>query len=95
MLAWRQGMSDKEMEDLAAYFASLPARPRRATADARRGAVRGRRGAGGQRTLRHLPPAGASRARAQMPRLTGQREDSLAHALTQYRDGRRMGRTRR
>jgi cytochrome c553 len=84
-----QGLTDAEVEDLAAFYAALP--PGQAGRPAR-DAARYRAGAALAERLRcgvcHLPEF---QGRAQMPRLTGQREDYLAHALTEYRDGTRRG----
>jgi cytochrome c553 len=84
-----QGLTDQEVEDLAAFYAGLPAghaeRPPRDPARYQAGEVLAERLRCG---ICHL---GDFRGRAQMPRLTGQREDYLVHALTQYRDGTRRG----
>jgi cytochrome c553 len=84
-----QGLTDQEVEDLAAFYAGLPAgHAERLPRDA----ARYQAGAALAERLRcgvcHLADF---RGRAQMPRLTGQREDYLAHALTEYRDGTRRG----
>jgi cytochrome c553 len=85
-----QGLDDGQIEDLAAHFAALPPGPPpdRGEADA----ARVRDGAALSQKLNcgvcHLPTYAG---RAQMPRLAGQREEYLAHALTQYRDGTRRG----
>lgn len=84
------GMADKDIEDLAAYFASLPPgppedrSPRDPALFARGEALAGPRHCG----VCHLPDF---RGRNQVPRLTGQREDFLAETLKAYRDGRRAG----
>jgi cytochrome c553 len=84
------GMADKDIEDLAAYFASLPPgppedrSPRDPALFARGEALIGPRNCG----VCHLPDF---RGRNQVPRLTGQREDFLAETLKAYRDGRRAG----
>ena len=85
-----QGLSDTEIEDLAAHFAALPPGPppqRRP-----RNAAQFQAGAQLSERLRcgvcHLPDY---RGRAQIPRLAGQKEDYLAHALKGYRDGTRHG----
>jgi cytochrome c553 len=84
-----QGLTDQQVEDLAAFYASLP--PGHADRPAR-DAARYEAGAALAEKLRcgtcHL---GQFQGRAQMPRLTGQREDYLSHALTEYRDGTRRG----
>jgi cytochrome c553 len=85
-----QGLADEQLEDLAAHFAALPPGPApdRGEADA----ARAREGEALSRRLNcgvcHLPTYAG---RAQIPRLAGQREDYLIHALTQYRDGTRRG----
>lgn len=84
------GMADKDIEDLAAHFASLPPgppedrTPREPALFARGEALVGPRHCG----VCHLPDF---RGRNQVPRLTGQREDFLAETLKAYRDGRRAG----
>ena len=85
-----QGLEDGQIEDLAAHFAALPPGPPpdRGEADA------GRAGEGAALSQRmncgvcHLPTYAG---RAQIPRVAGQREEYLVHALTQYRDGTRRG----
>ncbi|MCO6418322.1 c-type cytochrome [Siccirubricoccus sp. KC 17139] len=89
MPALTQGLTDQQVEDLAAFYASLPpGHAERGPRDAARYAA----GAALAERLRcgtcHLPQF---QGRAQMPRLTGQREDYLVHALTEYRDGTRRG----
>jgi cytochrome c553 len=85
-----QGLDDAQIEDLAAHFAALPPGPPpdRGEADA----ARAEEGAALSRRLNcgvcHLP---SYAGRAQIPRLAGQREDYLVHALAQYRDGTRRG----
>jgi cytochrome c553 len=84
-----QDLTDPQVEDLATYYASLPAGHEERPA---RDAARYQAGAALAEKLRcgvcHLPQF---QGRAQMPRLTGQREDYLIQALTQYRDGTRRG----
>jgi cytochrome c553 len=85
-----EGLGDAEAEDLGAFFASLPPAPAedRGPADPARMAT----GSALAQRLRcgicHLPDF---RGREQMPRLAGQREDYLLHALRQYRDNQRIG----
>ena len=85
-----QGLDDGQIEDLAAHFAALPPGPPpdRGEADA----ARVREGEALSKRLNcgvcHLPTYAG---RAQIPRLAGQREEYLVHALTQYRDGTRRG----
>lgn len=90
MPEFARGLTDAQVEDLAAWFEGLPpapaedAAPRDAALAARGEALAARMHCGSC----HLPDY---RGRAQMPRLAGQREDYLVHALTQYRDNRRVG----
>lgn len=85
-----QGLGDTQVEDLAAHFAALPPGPPpdRGEADA----AKAREGEALAAKLNcgvcHLPTYAG---RAQIPRVAGQREDYLVHALTQYRDGTRRG----
>ena len=85
-----QGLDDTQIEDLAAHFAALPPGPPpdRGEADAAKAregqALAARLNCG----VCHLPTYAG---RAQIPRVAGQREDYLVHALTQYRDGTRRG----
>jgi len=85
-----QGLEDGEVEDLAAHFAALPPGhpPDRGEADAAKAregeALAARMNCG----VCHLPTFAG---RAQIPRIAGQREDYLVHALAQYRDGTRRG----
>jgi cytochrome c553 len=90
MNAFTAGMPDKDIEDLAAYFASLPPgppddrRPRNPDLFAAGQAAAGPRHC----AVCHLPDY---RGRNQVPRVAGQREEFLVSALTAYRDGRRAG----
>ncbi|HYF08044.1 MAG TPA: c-type cytochrome [Acetobacteraceae bacterium] len=90
MNAIAQALSDREIEDLAAWFASLPPGPPedrgpRDPALAERGrALSARMNCG----VCHLPDYSG---RNQVPRLAGQREEVLVHAMTGYRDGTRRG----
>jgi len=90
MPEFARGLTDQEVEDLAAFYAALPPEPppdREARDEAR--AARGRELAAQHRCgICHLPDF---RGRNQMPRLAAQREDYLVHALTQYRDNQRVG----
>ena len=85
-----QGLEDEQIEDLAAHFAGLPPGPPpdRGEADAAKlreaEALAQKLNCG----VCHLPTFAG---RAQIPRIAGQREDYLVHALTQYRDGTRRG----
>jgi cytochrome c553 len=83
-------MPDKDIEDLAAFFASLPPgppddrRPRDAALSAAGQALIGPRHC----ATCHVSDFGG---RAQIPRVAAQREEFLARAMTEYRDGRRAG----
>ena len=90
MQAFVEGLPDQDIEDLAAYFASLAPgaaedrSPRDAALVARGEALLGPRHC----TSCHLPSLAG---REQVPRVTGQREEFLARTLADYRDGRRNG----
>nr|WP_232478743.1 c-type cytochrome [Roseomonas rosulenta] len=90
MLAFAQGLPDREIEDLAAYFASLPPGP----PDDRRARDPALFAAGqaliGPRNCAvcHTPTLAG---REQVPRIVGQREDFLARTMAEYRDGERVG----
>jgi cytochrome c553 len=90
MSAAAADMADRDIEDIAAHFARLPAGPaedrraRDAALFARGEALIGPRHCG----VCHLADF---RGRNQVPRLTGQREDFLAATLKAYRDGTRSG----
>lgn len=85
-----EGMPDQDIEDLAAWFASLPPgppqdrRPRDAALLAAGEALIGTRNC----AVCHLPSLAG---REQMPRIAGQREEFLARTMAEYRDGRRIG----
>lgn len=90
MQAFAAGMPDKDIEDLAAFFAGLPPGP-----PDDRGARDAARFAAGEALARarncgvcHLP---SYAGREQMPRLAEQREEYLARAMAEYRDGQRVG----
>ena len=90
MPEFARGLSDQQIEDLAAYFASLPPGP----PDERgpRDNALGERGAQVAQERRcgicHLPNYTGQN---QVPRIIHQREDYLIHAMIQYRDGHRAG----
>lgn len=90
MAPFARGLSDAEIEDLAAWFAALPPGPPpdRGALDAalaaRGAALSARMNCGSC----HLPDY---RGRAQIPRLAGQREDFLRHTMAHYRDNLRVG----
>ena len=83
-------MEDSDIEDLAAFFASLPPgppddrRPRDAALFAVGQALVGPRHCG----TCHVSDFGG---RAQIPRIAAQREEFLSRTITEYRDGRRSG----
>jgi cytochrome c553 len=84
------GLSDGQIEDLASFYASLPPGPpedrgTRDPASAARGQELSRRLNCG---VCHLPDY---RGRAQIPGLSGQREDFLLRTMREYRDGKRIG----
>jgi len=90
MIAFAQGLPDKDIEDLAAFFASLPPgppddrRPRDEALFAAGQALIGPRNC----AVCHLPSLAG---REQIPRIIGQREDFLTRTMTEYRDGQRVG----
>jgi cytochrome c553 len=90
MTPFAANLPDRDIEDLAAFFASLPSgapedrRPRDAALAAAGQALIGPRNC----AVCHLPDF---RGRNQVPRLAGQREDFLARTMREYRDGRRVG----
>lgn len=90
MRAFAENMPDRDIEDLAAFFAGLPPgppgdrAPRDAALFAAGQALTGPRHCG----VCHLPTLAG---REQIPRLAGQREDFLARTLAEYRDGQRIG----
>ncbi|MEI6160742.1 MAG: c-type cytochrome [Roseococcus sp.] len=81
---------DQDLQDIAAYFATLPPgppedrRPRDPALFAAGQALTGPRHCG----TCHVSDYGG---RAQIPRVAAQREEYLIHAMTQYRDGLRAG----
>ncbi|UFN48049.1 c-type cytochrome [Roseomonas sp. OT10] len=85
-----EGLTDAQIEDLAAWAAALPPgpppdRPRRDAARFAAGAAAAQRGRCG---ICHTPDY---RGQQQVPLLVGQREDYLARTLREYRDGVRVG----
>jgi cytochrome c553 len=85
-----RGMPDADIEALAAYYTALPPGPPedRAPRNAEL-AARGEALAAGMHCGScHRPDHSGQ---AQIPRLAGQREEYLVHALTQYRDDQRVG----
>lgn len=85
-----RGLSDKDIEDLAAHFAALrpsapeDRRPRDAALFEAGRALSARMNCGAC----HLP---SYAGRNQIPRIAGQREEYLAQTLAEYRDNRRVG----
>jgi cytochrome c553 len=90
MTAFAANLPDRDIEDLAAHFASLPhgpaedRGPRDAALFAAGQAMTGPRNCG----VCHMPDF---RGRNQVPRLTGQREEFLTRTMIEYRDGLRVG----
>jgi cytochrome c553 len=88
MNAITKGLSDGDIEDIAAFFASQPPTHEPSPRDDARFA----RGQALSQTMRcgtcHLSDY---RGREQMPRLAGQREDYLQNAMQQFRDNLRAG----
>jgi len=88
MNAMTKDLSDPDIEDIAAFFASQPPTHEPAPRDEARFAS----GRALAQTMRcgtcHLPDY---RGREQMPRLAGQREDYLRNAMQQFRDDLRAG----
>jgi cytochrome c553 len=90
MQAFAAGLPDRDIEDLSAFFASLPPGP----PDDRRARDPALFAAGqaliGPRNCAvcHLPGLDG---REQIPRIITQREDFLAATMAEYRDGRRVG----
>jgi cytochrome c553 len=90
MQPFAAGKSDQDIQDIAAWFATLPPGP----PDDRRPLDRALFAAGQALSgPRHCATCHVSDygGRAQIPRVAAQREDYLLHALTQYRDGLRAG----
>jgi len=90
MTPFAANMPDRDVEDLSAFFASLPPGPPddRAPRDAALFAA-------GQALTgpRHCATCHVSDygGRAQIPRVAAQREEYLVQAMTEYRDGTRSG----
>ena len=77
-------LSDAEMADLAAYYATLPPRPRPQTLDAAKAAAGQRLAVSHHCTSCHRPDLGGQH---QVPRLAGQDLDYLLRLLRAYRAG--------
>ena len=90
MVAPMRGMSDDQIEDLAAWFASQPSARRedRGPPDAALLARGAQVSAGRNCNACHTPTYAG---RANIPRINHQREDFLEHTLAEYRDGGRVG----
>lgn len=88
MTPFVQGLSDADVEDIAAFFAAQPMQPSAAPADTARARSGERIAAANHCGSCHLPDF---TGREQMPRLAGQREDYLVKAMQDYRDARRSG----
>ncbi|UPY36812.1 c-type cytochrome [Sediminicoccus sp. KRV36] len=90
MSPFAANLPDRDIEDLAAYFATLPPgppedrRPRDPALVAAGQALTGPRHC----ATCHVSDYGG---RNQIPRVAAQREEYLVHAMTQYRDGNRAG----
>jgi cytochrome c553 len=90
MQAFAANLPDQDIIDLAAFFAALPPgppddrRPRDAALFAAGAALSGPR----RCATCHVGDYGG---RAQIPRISAQREEYLVHALKGYRDGTRAG----
>lgn len=90
MAPFAAGKSDQDIQDIAAYFATLQPsppedrRPRDGALFAAGQALTGPRHCG----TCHVSDYGG---RNQIPRVAAQREEYLLHAMTQYRDGNRAG----
>jgi len=90
MAPFAADLPDQTIEDLAAYFATLPPgppddrRPRDGALFAAGEALSGPR----RCATCHVPDYGG---RNQIPRIAAQREEYLAQAMTAYRDGTRAG----
>lgn len=90
MNAAAANLPDRDIEDLAAFFASLPPGPpedRRARDPALFAAGQALIGPRNCAVC-HLPSLAG---REQIPRLVGQREEFLARTMVEYRDGVRVG----
>jgi cytochrome c553 len=90
MRPFAEGLPDQDIEDMAAWFASLPPGPAedRGPRDAALASAGEALMAPRHCTSCHLPSLAG---RAQIPRVNAQREEFLARTLAEYRDGRRIG----
>jgi cytochrome c553 len=83
-----KGVTDRDIEDLTAFYAGQalkPEPPERNAAKAGRGSALSERNRCG---VCHLPDY---RGQNQVPRIAGQREDFLLHAMQEYQAQRRAG----
>jgi cytochrome c553 len=88
MNAAMAGITDRDVEDLAAHYAALPPRPDPPERDAAK-ATRGEALSAQHRCgVCHLP---GYTGQNQVPRLAGQREDFLLHTMQDYQAQRRTG----
>lgn len=88
MNAAMRGITDREVEALARFYAALPPPAPEGSPDAER-AARGRALSAEHRCgVCHLPDYAGQN---QVPRLSGQREDYLLHAMRDYQAGTRQG----
>jgi len=85
-----RGLSDGQIEDLSAYFASFPSAPKPDRGPRNAGlAARGAElSAARNCNACHLPDY---RGRANVPRINHQHEVFLNNTLIEYRDGQRVG----
>lgn len=90
MNPFAQGVPDQDIEDLAAFFASLPPGPPDDRAPKDEALFAAGQALAGPRHCAtcHVADYGG---RAQIPRVAAQREEYLVHAMTEYRDGKRAG----
>ncbi len=89
MMEPARGLTDAELEQLAAFYASLPSgpaatSPRDPSLAARGAAIAGARNC----NACHRPDYAGQ---ANVPRINNQREDFLVHTLAEYRDNLRVG----
>ncbi|RAI59481.1 c-type cytochrome [Roseicella frigidaeris] len=85
-----QGLDDAAVEDLAAFYAGLPPGPAPDRGPPEAAALAA--GAGLSEQLRcGICHKADYHGQAQVPRIAGQREEFLQHALTAYRDNQRHG----
>lgn len=88
MVPFAEGLTDDDIEDLAAYFETLKPSPPEPVSNAALAAAGKRVADANHCGSCHLPDYSG---REQMPRLAGQREDYLLKALRDYKAGERPG----